>query len=529
MAIDFLEKPVKKILTSFVVLLITSTSFGKDEPRIEFGPRVSFPIRGNAIGVTHGDFDGDGFVDVAAGNNSLSIATVLFGDGSGQLGASVEIPNPGNIVLELAADDLNGNGRDELVFTGHSGGVAVAFGETDRTFSVDILPSTSNTSDIDIVDLDRDNNLDIVVASRSNNAFQFLLYGNGDGTFANAIRIQASGILGDVAVADYDQDGFLDVAASSTHSFLFSINFGSAVRDLFNLVTYPVANGFTNGLITGDFNRDAIPDLAYTLSSNAIEIALGSGDGTFDKRFRFDSPSRLVAIDSGDFNGDGILDLASVTQNDRTIAIYAGLGDGTFLRRADLMASANGTQSLDVFDLNGDGLDDIVVAAASGANVDLFLSSYGVFVPPMDFTAFRGTEISASISDFADSDDVSAIYRIGSKPLGDLEAPVSLIFDAVAPAATDYRVESTAGTPHLTYTTEAFNWGTNDFEVIGIQNESFNSDTVADFAIVPADHIDASGNVRSRVGWRQTGFVINFPWEVRVDQTGWVQNAGPLE
>ena len=101
------------------------------------------------------------------------------------------------------------------------------------------------------------------------------------------------------------------------------------------------------------------------------------------------------------------------------------------------------------------------------------------------------------------------------------EAPVWLIFDGVAAGAVSFRVESNAGTPGLTYTVEAFNWASGMYDIIDTMDESFNTDSVDTFPIVPADHIDAGGEVRGRVGWRQTGFTINFPWEVRVDQTGW--------
>lgn len=146
----------------------------------------------------------------------------------------------------------------------------------------------------------------------------------------------------------------------------------------------------------------------------------------------------------------------------------------------------------------------------------------GDFVTPDSFTTFRGVEISATLTDFAMSDDTSASYNPGFV-INDTEAPVWLVFDGVAPAASSFRVESTAGTPGLTYTVEAFNWNTEAFEVIDTQDEAFNSDQVVEFPIVAADHINSDGEVRSRVGWRQTGFTINFPWQVNVDQVGWNQ------
>ena len=140
----------------------------------------------------------------------------------------------------------------------------------------------------------------------------------------------------------------------------------------------------------------------------------------------------------------------------------------------------------------------------------------GGCVAPASYTVFRGNELSGALGDFGASDDVAARYNPGFT-INNLEAPVWLVFDAVAAGTTDFSIESQAGTPGLTYTAEAWNWNTNSYDELGTQDEQFNADQTVTFAITPADHVDGSGNVRARVGWRKTGFTINFPWEVRVD------------
>ena len=104
--------------------------------------------------------------------------------------------------------------------------------------------------------------------------------------------------------------------------------------------------------------------------------------------------------------------------------------------------------------------------------------------------------------------------------LNNLEAPVWVEFFGTANGATSVEIESQAGTPGLTYTVEAWNWNTNAYEAIGSQAEQFNTDQIASFPMVP-EHVDTDSSVRSRVGWRKTGFTINFPWEVRIDHVNW--------
>ena len=68
-------------------------------------------------------------------------------------------------------------------------------------------------------------------------------------------------------------------------------------------------------ITSGDFNRDGIIDLAVVGSEqNRVAILLGNGDGSFQKPVYFGAGESTSSAAAGDFNGDGILDLA-VTHN----------------------------------------------------------------------------------------------------------------------------------------------------------------------------------------------------------------------
>jgi len=72
----------------------------------------------------------------------------------------------------------------------------------------------------------------------------------------------------------------------------------------------------------GDFNADGIPDLAVTNTKDTtVSVLLGDGTGKFHVA---ESPAvgngpRFVVV--GDFNGDGKLDLANVNTNDNTVSV----------------------------------------------------------------------------------------------------------------------------------------------------------------------------------------------------------------
>jgi hypothetical protein len=140
---------------------------------------------------------------------------------------------------------------------------------------------------------------------------------------------------------------------------------------------------------------------------------------------------------------------------------------------------------------------------------------------------FRGVQIGGTLADAFESDDSYMRFNPGLT-LNSSEAPVWLIFDASLPSGSPGSlqsvIESQAGTPGLTATLEAWNWSTASYDVVDVSEAGFNSDVVvtADLTAGIADYVQSgTAAVRTRVGWRKTGFTINYPWEVRVDQLVW--------
>ena len=331
-------------------------------------------------------------------------------------------------------------------------------------------------------------------------AFDGMVFDNGGSLAINQINTFVDDVFFAEIQADLTTSGFvLDAAAGLNITVEYSLSDFNTQR-FFTPVDTVAGIIFTR---LGDTDQDGDWDVLETD---------GAGNGVF--------------IDTG-----VMMPLSGTIEFDILGTAMEISVDGAVVYTGSIIGSNGDTggalpQNLDLFNFdsgnNVGGMGSEIIIDNFGVNMTCSGMGGGGFVPPVTFQNFRGAVLSSAITDFADSDDVSATYNPGFT-LNNLEAPVWLIFDAVAPTATDFRVESNAGTPGLTYTIEAFNWGTNSFDVIGTEGESFNSDTISETPIVAADHIDPAGNVRGRVGWRQTGFVINFPWEVRVDQAGWNQ------
>ena len=184
-------------------------------------------------------------------------------------------------------------------------------------------------------------------------------------------------------------------------------------------------------------------------------------------------------------------------------------------------------------DFNGDGLADLAAGNIFTRRVSVLLNQCDTgseTIVPAAFTVSRGIQIGGSLADALESDDSRLRFNPGFT-INETEAPVWLIFDAAlasdSPASLEIAVESQAGTPGLTATFEAFNWNSSAYEIVDATAASFNTDAVVsvDLSSGISNYVQSgSGAVRSRIGWRQTGFTINFPWEVRLDQMVWTAN-----
>ena len=222
------------------------------------------------------------------------------------------------------------------------------------------------------------------------------------------------------------------------------------------------------------------------------------------------------------------------------ISAETGSADtNTILDRTPPNGSANaGVLDTFVTDINGTGSSIEVRVTASIAFEAMVFDNIKIVEPgggggtvaANNLTVFRGNVVAGGLAETQASDDARLQLNPGFT-INNQEAPVWLVFDGTlpndSPAGLSIDRESQSGTPGLTATTEAWNWNTGSYVELDSTDENFNTDAVVNVDITAgvADYVEGgTGNVRTRIGWRKTGFTINFPWEVRVDQVIWTFN-----
>jgi len=378
--VRFLDTTNNNALLGAATLAAGSSALGFLSPN-----PVQLGYRPNAIAVA--DFNGDGKLDAVVGDWSTLYSpslTTLLGNGDGTFTPVQQTVAIGSYATSIVAGDFNGDGIPDLAVADGINSITILLGNGNGTFTAVASPSTGvNPLSIVAADFNGDGKLDLATANAGDEgdpASFTVMLGNGDGTFhAQTYYVSDISPLY-LAVGDFNGDGFPDLVFTGSNS--------TYVVDLLGKGdgTFPSGYLIETGevplsIAVADFNQDGKPDLAVGLSENQnngtpgnVSIFLGYGDGTFTAAGS--SPAAgVVYIASGDFNGDGIPDLAALEQsNGSTVTVLLGKGDGTFTAAPSPASTSPLAYQLAVGDFNDDGIPDVALADYANDTLDTFLT-----------------------------------------------------------------------------------------------------------------------------------------------------------
>ena len=345
-----------------------------------------------------GDFNGDGVSDVAwtqASSSGLE-AYVSLGNGDGTMAAAQysEVHTGSSSGYSAEVGDFNGDGVSDIAWTqASSSGLRayVSLGNGDGTLAAaqhsEVRTGSSSGYAAEVGDFNGDGVSDVAWTKASSSGLSaYVSLGNGDGTLAVAqySRVRTGDSAGySAGVGDFNGDGLSDVVWTKADGsgMRAYVSLGNADGTLeaaqYGWVRTGTSSGYSAGV--GDFNGDGVSDVVWTQASSSglrAYASLGNGDGTFAavlySGVHTGSTSGYSAA-VGDFNGDGMSDIAWTRASSSGLRAYVSLGNGNGRLAAARYSQAH-TGSLSGFsartgDFNGDGVSDMVWERATGSGL----------------------------------------------------------------------------------------------------------------------------------------------------------------
>ncbi len=265
----------------------------------------------------------------------------------------------------LAVVDMDQDGRSDIVIVDDNARTCVGHNAWE-TESFDFVRWGCGRAPgaLAVADFNLDGFPDIVTADRSDHTISFLR-NLGNGKFS--ARRDAGNDGYDQLVADFGSDGRADLASSG----VLYRNLGDALFVATQFFSGSGGSSARPASAVADLDRDGHPDVVTPEVQDGlvrVAISYGHGNNQFDPTVELTVPAfgaaRAVAV--GDYDGDGILDIAVSSldlPSSARLALFRGLGGHLFALASSINSGGSVLLCMSAADVDGDGRSDLVMAA----------------------------------------------------------------------------------------------------------------------------------------------------------------------
>ncbi|MBI3817411.1 MAG: VCBS repeat-containing protein [Planctomycetes bacterium] len=340
-----------------------------------------------ATGVISGDFDNDGYLDVAQSASApISGLIVSYTLLAGYVNVLTYVG--GNNCTSLAAGDFNLDGKLDIAINDVNTiatHICINNGAYSGMSPAVALSNIATPIRVAVADVNEDGRPDVVVGTSGYNDIVVHL-STGTLTFAAPVNYALSYMPVGVAIDDANRDGKPDIITlAGPSSGIIGVMPGTGSGTFGPLKVSTVTNASLQQLAIADFNTDGKNDLALAGACGSTPIVLGNGQGGYIVGPTIPSNCNMIGVAAADFNRDGRPDFA-------TIEYLAGgplrvfLSSGSTTNR-DWFSMANNLPAPSELiytmaaDLDHDGQSDLVTVDFDTSSLTPRLNNSGCFAP----------------------------------------------------------------------------------------------------------------------------------------------------
>ncbi|MBU1238830.1 VCBS repeat-containing protein [Myxococcota bacterium] len=307
---DILIGTISEDLSGGTMALFLSTENYQDQHNLASGPMV------NVLGAR---------VDPQAPESLLGVS--LTSDGTASYHYFSDYLGAGNVVSypdrprAIIAADVDGIPGEEVVFTGWPSQTLVQFSFAMGGF-YSLLGIGGDPGDLITMDFNNNGVIDFMTV-RSASQLVAMLLGLGDMTFTYHSARYVGGRPSNLASADLNLDGYEDLLVTdTTNPYLYLLKGGSG--GLSGAYFLELTNN-PHRIAIANLNHDAVPDLVLSFpDSGEVVVYEATGDFTYSEAFSMNGCHIPIALRVADMNGDGLNDLVvACTQEKKVVVLLA--------------------------------------------------------------------------------------------------------------------------------------------------------------------------------------------------------------
>ncbi len=321
------------------------------------------------------DWNLDGQLDIITASEPMGAIWIHEGNGSGGF-QTISMELVSMSPTAVVAADFNEDGKPDLAICNGSAGTVTICNTTHALYSyvLDTIPTGSRPVRAYAADLTEDGHQDLVVVDEIDSTVS-LLVGNGLGSFAapQVSFIEIDDSLEAVSIDDINSDGHLDLVVPCPAMNLVAVLLAESPGSFESPVIYPVGPN-PGPIAVEDFDGDSHKDL---LVPNRFEPSLswlrGNGDGTFLPAQMVPSPSLPVSARAVS-NSDGRVFGTYPHANLNSLSVVYSLSPlGT--ETSATYSTSSIVDWVESADFNGDGLGDLAVVSRDTGTIEILLQS----------------------------------------------------------------------------------------------------------------------------------------------------------